>query len=124
MLSKIFWTILVAIGGFAGMAAITVSIDKIQEFVKNDEGGWWQWLVLIVGLIIAIAPAWFMWKGTDLIPFISNFITRSMTIGVVYLISLVGMILGGLDMTDPAWICNMISASAIVIFSLIGIWLK
>ncbi len=119
MILNIVWTVLVFVGGFAGMAAIPVALSKLQ-----DVSGFWPWIVAIIGFTIAVLPAWFMWKGTKLIPLITNIPFRIMMIVAVYAIAFVGVILGGIGLQSLAWICTMISAIAIVAFSLIGIWLK
>ncbi|BDU67617.1 MAG: hypothetical protein TYPL_2700 [Candidatus Tyloplasma litorale] len=124
MIMKFFWTIVVAIGGFAGLTAVGEAIGHLTNNV-DDTSTAWEWIVLIIGFFIAIAPAWFMWKGTKLIPIVSNIIIRILTIIIVYGLAAFGMYFASNDnLSDAAWICSMVSAALIVAFSLIGIWLK
>lgn len=67
MIKKLLYTLFVFSPLFA--AAIFTLLAVPNEIFTDPIIKDVLWLV---GAILFIAPAWFMWKGTKLIPFISN----------------------------------------------------
>ncbi len=114
---KIFWTVVVIVAGFAGIAAITEFFGAIIDLFTGEFTIGQIWTIL-VGWVI-ILPMWFMWKGTKLIPIVSNFVVRILT-----LVVFVGVIpaIAGMSFT-PEWLATF-GVVGVYAFALIGIWLK
>ena len=124
MLRNIFWTIFCIVFPVVGIGVVFGELDTITEAFQN--GDWGGIILGIVMLLFIIAPGWFLWKGTKLVPIISNFIVRIMTMILFLLILPVmgGAFIGTGDLnTAGEWIL-MKDTVGIVAFSLIGIWLK
>ncbi len=93
---KVFWTVIIIICGAAAMYGVV-------EFFNVLFNGPYD-LSIIIPLIIAglgALPAWFAWKGTKLVPLLTNFVVRVVMIVV-----------------------GCFFPPLLVVFALIGIWLK
>ncbi len=93
---KIFWTVVIAITGFVSMLSV------VEVFNVLINGPIDLSIILpLIGAILCALPAWFAWKGTKLIPFLTNIVVRIVLIIVGCFVPIL-----------------------LVIFALIGIWLK
>ncbi len=100
---KIFWTVVIIITGAVSMAAVVAVWDAIIGLINGDAStDFLGWILMFAGAILAAIPAWFAWKGTKLIPFITILPVRiiMIVVGCLFLPLL------------------------LVVFALIGIWLK
>ncbi len=119
MLYKIIMTIIVAIVGVGAGAAIPTFFEALFN-IGSTEWYTWLWTLILAGL--AVLPAWYIWKGTKLIPLITNFVVRIMIMVTIFLIL---PFLGGFNFFD-GWQATIMTIDAIAIigFALVGIWLK
>lgn len=81
MLKKILLTIIVIFLPVAGFAALVSGIESIGDSVTFGEC-----VLTIFGFILMIIPGWMMWKGTKIIPILSNVIVRiiSLILGIIF----------------------------------------
>ncbi len=122
---KVFWTVVVLVCGTAAVGHMGEFFDTL--FAISD-GITFAWLVdFIVALLVAL-PAWFMWKGTHLIPIIFNLVVR-----IIIMVLLLGVLpmMGGIDVATVSIpllgtynLFTFISVAGIYFFSLWGIWIK
>lgn len=122
MLWKIMMTIFVAIVGAGAGAAIPEFFHALYN-IGSTEWYTWLWTILLAGL--GALPAWYIWKGTKLIPLITNIVVRIMIMITIFLIlPFLGGSLG--EFLGSTWThtVQVIDAIAIIGFALIGIWLK
>lgn len=96
MIKKIIFTIIAISLPIAGMTSVVYAIRELIEATEVINIAW-----LLGSLILMMAPAHFMWKGTKLVPILSIFPIR-----------VVSMIAG------------IIIAPLGIFFSLWGIWIK
>lgn len=122
MLRNIFWTIIVIMFPIAGIAVITQYVGDIGTAI--DEQKWAQLVLAIIMFLLILSPGWFMWKGTKLIPIISNIFVRIITmILFLFLLPFGGELFTSLGYEWGDYLLWS-SIAGIAIFSLIGIWLK
>ncbi len=95
---KIFWTVVIVITGAVAMIAVIDLFKIILDFAAYEL---WEFLIAVLGAALAAVPAWFAWKGTKLIPFITILPIRIIMIVV-----------------------GCFFPPLLVVFALIGIWLK
>ncbi len=94
---KIFWTVVIVITGAVAMVAVVNFFD----ILINDFAIDLNFFLTLLGAGLAAVPAWFAWKGTKLIPFITILPIRIIMIVV-----------------------GCFFPPLLVVFALIGIWLK
>lgn len=117
---KVVFTIVIVIVGAGAGAAIPQFFDAVFH-PGNAE--WYTWLWTIFVSLLAVLPAWYIWKGTKLIPFITNFVVRIMIMLTIFLI--LPFLAGALGKLDSIqWAISAIDMIAIIGFGLIGLWLK
>lgn len=93
---KILWTVVIVITGGVAMYAV---IDLFDVIINGPID--LSIILPIIGAALAAFPAWFAWKGTKLVPLLTNFIVRIILIVVGCFIPVL-----------------------LVVFALIGIWFK
>ncbi len=94
---KIFWTVVIIITGAVAMAAVINFFD----ILINDCAINFEFFLTLLGAGLAAVPAWFAWKGTKLVPLLTNVVVRVILIIIGCFVPIL-----------------------LVIFALIGIWLK
>lgn len=116
---KIIMTVVIVLVGAAAGAAIPNLFNAIFNAGDTDI---WKWVITVILSVVAVLPAWYIWKGTKLIPFVTNFAVRILIMLVIFLVL---PFLGGFNLFDGwVWVISTIDIVAIIGFGLIGVWLK
>lgn len=123
LLWKVFWTVIIVVFGATAVGHLGQFFDTLFSADLT-----WAWLWDFILAILIVLPAWFMWKGTHLIPVIFNFVVR-----IVIMVLLLGVfpMMGGIDVATVEIpllgtynLFTFISIAGIYFFSLWGIWVK
>lgn len=117
---KVFFTFIIVIVGAGAGAAIPQFFDAV--FHPGD-AEWYTWLWTVFVSLLAVLPAWYIWKGTKLIPLLTNLIVRIMIMITIFLI--LPFLAGALGKWETIqWAISVIDMIVIVGLGLIGLWLK
>lgn len=118
---KIVMTVVIIIVGIGAGAAIPEFFKALFD-IGNVE--WYTWLWTILVATLAVLPAWYIWKGTKLIPLLTNIFVRIIIMVTLFLI--LPLLAGGLGHISTAaeGTIGAINIIAIIGFGLIGVWFK
>lgn len=117
---KVFFTFIIVIVGAGAGAAIPQFFDAVFH---PGEAELYTWLWTVFVSLLAVLPAWYIWKGTKLIPLLTNLIVRIMIMITIFLIlPFLAGIFGKWETIQ--WAISVIDMIAIVGLGLIGLWLK
>ncbi len=121
LIYKIILTVVICIVGVGAGAAIPSFFDAL--FHPGD-AEWYTWLWTVLVGALAVLPAWYIWKGTKLIPFLTNIFVRIIIMFTIFLLlPVLGGALGNVSETAE-WTIAAIDMVAVISFGLIGLWLK
>ncbi len=126
---KVVWTVVIVLVGPAAVHGLSGFVDATLAFNTEEI---FPWLIDFIIALVLVLPAWFMWKGTHLVPIIFN-----LTVRIVIMVAILAILPALTEIFSNAnwasvtigplgtWnVFEFATIAGIYFFSLWGIWVK